>query len=404
MAVKRKPIPKSQVELSQETITPYLNQGKAPVPANKRRENQRTIKDDDIKQFQVGLKDVDAAIHYYFTNVIRPSVIQNQVKINVPMMYGSPERWAAVQKDGFLRDKNGKIQTPLIMYKRDSVEKNRSLGNKIDANNPIHFGVFQKKYSQKNIYDRFSTLINREPIKEYYGVIMPDYVNLTYSCTIFTEYVEQMNGIVESINFASDSYWGDPERFKFRASIDNYTTVTELNQGQDRVVKTTFQIKMAGYIVSDAINTSVVNPNKFFSKAALKFGIETAGSSEILTARAKTPTSQAPTRFFDTAFTGATQGTAGMTAEQIAYVGLSSSAIADVVTDTTATYTNHTIAIAPTGFTLGQEDFKVFVNGQFISTNLRTVTQSGSDIVVTFAGLEYTLGSEDQVVLVGKFN
>ena len=39
MAKTRKPIPKTQVELSQETITPYLNNGKAPVPANKKREN-----------------------------------------------------------------------------------------------------------------------------------------------------------------------------------------------------------------------------------------------------------------------------------------------------------------------------------------------------------------------------
>jgi hypothetical protein len=151
MAQTRKPVPKSQVELSQETITPYLNQGKAPVPTNKRRENQRTLKGDDVKQFTVGLQDVDAAIVYYFNNVIRPSVIQNSVKINVPIMYGSPERWAAVQKEGFVRDKNGKIQTPLIMFKRDSVEKNRALGNKMDANNPIHFGVFEKKYSTKNV-------------------------------------------------------------------------------------------------------------------------------------------------------------------------------------------------------------------------------------------------------------
>ena len=62
MTKTRKPIPKSQVELSQETITPYLNNGKAPVPANKRRENQKTLKNDEVKQFQVGLRDVDAAI------------------------------------------------------------------------------------------------------------------------------------------------------------------------------------------------------------------------------------------------------------------------------------------------------------------------------------------------------
>ena len=282
MTQRRKPIPKSQVELSQETITPYLNTGKAPVPTNKKRENQISVKEDEVKQFSVGLKDVDEAIFYYFNNVIRPSVIQNGTKLNVPVLYGSPERWAAVQKDGYYRDNNGKIQTPLIMIKRDSVDKNRTLGNKMDANNPIHFGVFEKKYSKKNFYDNFAALNNREAVREFYGVIMPDYIDVVYSCTIFTEYVEQMNKIVESINYASDAYWGDPERFKFRASIDNYTTVTELVQGTDRTVKTTFQIKMAGYVVSDAINTSVANPNKFFSKAAINFSVETVGSGELL--------------------------------------------------------------------------------------------------------------------------
>jgi len=225
---------------------------------------------------------------------------------------------------------------------------------------------------------------------------------------IFTEYVEQMNKIVESVNFASDAYWGDPERFKFRASIDDYTTTTELVQGGDRTVKTTFTIKIGGYIVSDAINTSIANPNKFYSKSALKFGIETAGSSEVLNARARTSTAQAPSRFFDTAFTGATGGTTtgatGMTVEQITYVGLSTSAIADTVSGTVATFNTHTIATAPAGFVVGQEDFKVFINGQFISTNLRTVAQSGPNIIVTFSGLEYPIDNNDQVVLVGKFN
>lgn len=406
MAKTRKPIPKSQVELSQETITPYLNQGKAPVPANKRRENQRTVKNDEVKQLQVGLKDVDAAIIYYFNNIIRPSVIQNGTKVNVPIIFGSPEKWASVQKDGFYRDKNGKIQTPIIMIKRDSVTKDRGLGNKMDANNPIHFGVFEKKYSRKNIYDNFGVLTNRTPVRELYGVIIPDYVNLVYSCTIFTEYTEQMNKIVESINFASDSYWGDPERFKFRASIDDYTTAVELVQNGDRTVKTNFTLKIGGYIVPDSINTSVANPNKFYSKAALSFKVETAGSVEVLNARSRTAEAQAPSRFFDTAFTRATAstGTAGMTAEQITYISLSNSALADTVSGTAATFNNRTIATAPAGFTVGQEDFKVFINGQFISTNLRTVAQSGSNITVTFSGLEYPIDSSDQVVLIGKFN
>ena len=91
-----------------------------------------------------------------------------------------------MQKDGFYRDKNGKIQAPLIMFKRDSVDKNRSLGNKVDPTNPINVGIFKKQFSKKNVYDRFSLITNREPINEYYGIIVPEYVTLTYSCMIFT--------------------------------------------------------------------------------------------------------------------------------------------------------------------------------------------------------------------------
>ena len=410
MAQTRKPIPKSQVELSQETISPYLNQGKGPVPANTRRENQRTRKNDDVKDFTVGLQDIDSALIYYFNNVIRPSAIQNGTKIAVPIIYGSPERWSAMQKDGYYRDRDGKIQTPIIMFKRNSVEKNRALGNKMDANNPLHFGIFEKKYSTKNIYDNFSALLNRNAVKEYYGVIMPDYVTLTYSCIVFTEYVEQMNKIVEAINYASDSYWGDPQRFKFRASIDSYSTATELVDGQDRTVKTSFDIKMAGYIVNDQINASVANPRKFFSKAAVVFKMETAGNEEILQARANTPESQAPTRFFDAPIvsSGAQGGgaTAGMTAEQIVYVGLQSTALADTKTSNSATFVNRTIATPPLGFpSLTKQDFQVFINGVAIpSDNITSIVQSGANITVTFINLGFTLDSSDQVLLVGKFS
>lgn len=253
---------------------------KPNTPSNARlqKENrgQRTsVKNDKVKNFSLGLKDIDETIVYYFNNVIQPSVIQNGRKKSVPILYGSQERWASVQKDGFYRDKNGKIQAPLIMYKRDSIEKNRNLGNKMDANNPINYVIFKKGFSKKNVYDRFSALNNRLPVEEYYGVIVPDYVNLTYSCMIFTDYIEQMNKIVESINFASDSYWGDPERFQFRAMIDNFNTTTELNQGEDRKVRTEFTISMLGHIIPDSINVQLNGQNKFYSKSKLNFGVET---------------------------------------------------------------------------------------------------------------------------------
>ena len=56
------------------------------------------------------------------------------------------------------------------------------------------------------------------------------------------------------INFTSDSYWGDEEKFKFNAKIDTYSNTVELAQGSQRQIKTEFGIKLQGYLVPDSIN------------------------------------------------------------------------------------------------------------------------------------------------------
>lgn len=402
MARRKKPVPKSQAELFQKEIDPVLGTGKPPVPNSKKRENQRTVKGDDTKRFTVGLRDIDETIIYYFNNVIKPSVIQNGSKINVPILYGSPERWKSVQKDGFYRDKNGKIQAPLIMFRRDSVDKNRSLGNKVDPTNPINVGIFKKQFSKKNVYDRFSLVTNREPIHEYYGIIVPEYVTLTYSCMIFTDYIEQMNKIVEAINYASDGYWGDPERFSFRAKIDSYTTTTELAQGQDRAAKTNFTLIMNGHVVPDSINSQLAGMNKYYSKSSVTFGMELAGDIEELQARSRTSEAEADYRFFDQGALGVQRF--GMTTEQINYVALHNTFVADFVTTNTALFNNRAIEDTPAGFTSGAERFVIYINGIVVPSIFYTVQQLGSDVsvVIQTGQTEYTLDSGDQVVISGK--
>jgi len=63
----------------------------------------------------------------------------------------------------------------------------------------------------------------------------------------------QLNKIVEAIEYASDSYWGDPQRFQFRAMIDSFSTTTELSDSKERVVSSTFSIRLNGYIIPDTI-------------------------------------------------------------------------------------------------------------------------------------------------------
>jgi len=258
MAQRRKPIPKTQYEIATGQV-------------KKTNRAEQIKRDDNVSNFYLGLYDIDEAIQYYFDNVIKPSVKENDELISVPVLYGSPERWKSVQKGGYYRDVKGKIILPLIMYRRTAVSKNREYANKIDANNPqLFYDIFRKKYNQKNKYDKFSVLQGRTPSEESYNIIVPDFVSINYDCIIWTDYVEHMNKLIESINYAADSYWGDPEKYKFKSNISDYAITTDTPQGTDRMVRASFAISLTGYIIPDALNKELSQSSlKSYSKSKI---------------------------------------------------------------------------------------------------------------------------------------
>ena len=279
MATKgRKPIPKTQKEISNSLIDPYdTSRGNPNTSGDLNRGNEISFKNDTTKPLTVGIQDVDESIMYYFNEVIKPYVTQNGQRIKVPVIYGNPERWKLIQKDGFYRDKNGKIMAPILMFKRDDINRIK-LTNKIDANHPLNYYYFQSKYTTRNSYDKFNILNNRIPEKQLYAVTVPDYVKVGYSCIIYTYYVEQMNKLVEAINYAADSYWGNPERFKFKANIDSFATAVELSDGDQRVVKSTFNINMYGYIIPDVPQIDISSQKKMSTKSQVVFSTETVAN------------------------------------------------------------------------------------------------------------------------------
>ena len=206
---------------------------------------------DDIGELSVTLMDLDSAIMFYFDSVIKPSVEDSGESIKVPIMYASPERWKSIQRDGFLRDKKRQIVTPVIVYRRTSVERDDTVPqDKLDANNPHLFYTFEKKYSQVNRYDNFQTQIGILPQKEYYNVMLPDYVNLSYDFIIWTSYIEQMNAIVEKVVYSDGAYWGDPEKLRFRSRIESFTDATEVGD-TERLVRTNFTVTLRGYLLPE---------------------------------------------------------------------------------------------------------------------------------------------------------
>ena len=90
--------------------------------------------------------------------------------------------------------------------------------------------------------------------------------------------MEQLNKIIEACEYASDAYWGNPERFKFRAFIDSFNTATELVLNQDRLVKGTFGIRLRGYIIPDTIQKELNALKKYNSKAKVTIKSETVAN------------------------------------------------------------------------------------------------------------------------------
>jgi len=233
-----------------------------PIPRSQRNDFNRGEKisrnslgaTDSVKNISVGIMDMDSAIMYYFNEVIKPDVNINNEKVKVPCIYASPERWTQVSKQGYLRDKKRQIIVPLIVYKRTGMERNDDIPiDKLDANSPRHFYTFQKKYTQQNRYDKFSVLKNISPGREYYNVAMPDYVTLTYEFTIWTSYIEQMNRIVEKINYSDGAYWGEPGKMRFRTRIESFSDASEIDG--ERLIKTTFSVNLYGYILPETFDS-----------------------------------------------------------------------------------------------------------------------------------------------------
>ena len=414
-----KPIPRNIVQVEQSQIEAYITNVSRPSSEegtvfSQNRATDISRKNDKIKDISIGLIDIDEAVQHYFDNTIKPSVIQNGIRLAVPVIYGDAEKWKMVQNDGFYRDHTGKIMAPLIMYKRTSVEKNRTLGNKLDGNEAHLFNVFETRYNKKNFYNKFDILTNTVPSKQYYVSVVPDYVNVTYECVLFTNFVEQNNKLIEAIEYASDAYWGNFKKWHFRTRIDTFTVTNTIEQDGDRVAKTSFNITLNAYLIADSVNAKASATNMFYSPSQVVFGVEVVGNAnETFVASSQVAASQGGG---NTSFVGGGANISNTTvinnnyaaSLDSEYLNTNITKIANIVTATTATFSGVFIKQPASGSTLpptSVSNFYFYINGQNIPSSYVTLDSGSGNVVFTFntGSIGYSLVSTDEVTAVGKF-
>ena len=160
-----------------------------------------------------------------------------------------------------LRDKNGSLILPLIMLKRTEVSRNDLSGQGFphDVKNKYINVVRNSSWSKDNQYDRFSVQQGIKPVYENIVTGMPNYSDITYEFVLWTNFIEQMNPLIESFVDQSHTYWGDSTNMKFHCTIDNVTDASEMDSRGERFIKSTFSVTTKAYLLPEYLNSVVTN-------------------------------------------------------------------------------------------------------------------------------------------------
>jgi hypothetical protein len=239
-----------------------VNRRGEETPLNRAYEVRRD--DDTFKLPKITIYDVDFAIMYWLKKIGQASIDDNGRMIDLPVVYGAGEKWVQVQKNGFLRDTAGKLMSPICVVKRESIapDSDRRLLNVNDNPSANNIRLFRKRTPNNDRYDLISKLANVKKTKEFYVVTLPEFIDVSYEVVIWTDYMEQMNHVIEDLIPTSGYVWGDT--WQFVTTIDNYNFETIAPTDSDRLVKCNISLNTKAMLL-DEFEMKDSNVQKAFS-------------------------------------------------------------------------------------------------------------------------------------------
>jgi len=265
---------------------PKLNKTESTFSENdisKRREYNTRRDNDSVRKISVTTYDIDHAVKWFIQNTIRPTINEDGNQVTVPTMFSTGEKWASAQRNGFLRDKNGMLLSPLIMIRRTSMDPRTDLENNnvlrgisYNTGNKI---LFEKKYTAANRYDRFSAYNKITPLREFYAVDFPKFVSVNYDLLIWTNGMEQLNDVCEQFIYYDGKAWGDAYKFITYTDTPSYEVVNDI--GTDRLVRAAFSLRTQAHLIPDRTGNDS-GLEKFYGVTKTMIATETEVTAEQL--------------------------------------------------------------------------------------------------------------------------
>jgi len=365
-----------------------------PLRPDLNRANQIKSETGDIKQ-SITLFDIDYAMMSYLEDTVLPTLDDNGKGLKIPVIYGNSERWNGARRQGVYRDQKGKLQLPLMMIRRNTVSKDETMPF-------LRRGVYYQtisKYSKDNRYDHFSILGSAvKPKRELYNILMPEFVEITYECMVWTAYTEQLNEVIEALNFTGQ-YWGDKDKFKFRTQVTDYNVINEVGDGTERINRVEFNLVTKAYLLPEKFDgESPIKKSMSVKRIVVSTEVDVTSGNGRLEGMLTTPSP-----YYDNK-------------DLIDFLSLNNSASQNPTINNTITFSGikliktpaSLISVITSALEDGDEsyDVKVYINGvrYYFNTHF-TISLTTSSLTINFnsGALGFNVDSADEIAITGKF-
>ena len=286
----------------------------------------------DLTIATCGLEDVDISLFTLFDKEIAPSVggKDSQELKRVPIVFAAGEKWAMLKKGKPLRDRNNTLILPLITIMRTSMTQtpdditgrgiNQQTGEivvrrRLDKSDRGYQNLINKQLilNQTNIavtsgsqyalnhqfitgrstgnlsnsFDlkRGAVLLSnkRNNVFETIVIPSPQFYTATYQVTIWTQFTQHMNQILEKI---MSSYLPQTNSWKL-TTTKGYWFIAKLEGGAynietnfddmsstERYIKCTFEVKTPAYILASSAPGIPISVKKYISSPIIDFAVE----------------------------------------------------------------------------------------------------------------------------------
>jgi hypothetical protein len=103
---------------------------------------------------------------------------------------------------------------------------------------------------------------------------------------LWTNFIEQMNPLIEAFMEYDKTYWGDKDTYRFISTLDSVSDASEMEARGDRFIKSTFSVTTKAYLLPEETNNIIMGKmsqvQRKLSPSKVIFGIESNATNEQL--------------------------------------------------------------------------------------------------------------------------